>query len=240
MIISHKYKYLFVELPLTGSTAINRELRESYDGSDILSKHATYLDFLKQATEEEKKYFVFSSIRNPLDQAVSHYFKFKTDHRNKYSLRRSRSKPIAKNMDLKKFSFIKKNNADFSTFFLKFYKIPYNNWSCLSHKNFEFVIRFESLADDFAKVLELLGIEQVRPLPQINKTAERDKDFFSYYNTPQARKRAKQVFGPFLKEWGYEFPVEWEDTSISWLAQVEFLFFNIFRVFYWKHLRNII
>ena len=30
----------------------------------------TYRDFLRQATEDEKTYFVFSGIRNPLDVAV--------------------------------------------------------------------------------------------------------------------------------------------------------------------------
>ncbi len=33
MIIRHRYKYVFVELPHTGSTAISEELRELYDGS---------------------------------------------------------------------------------------------------------------------------------------------------------------------------------------------------------------
>ncbi len=57
MIISHKHKYLFVELPRTGSTAIYEELCQHYDGTQILFRHATYDDFLKVASEEEKKYF---------------------------------------------------------------------------------------------------------------------------------------------------------------------------------------
>lgn len=66
MVISDKYKYLFVELPHTGSTAISRELCEYYDGTQILSKHIFYHQFLKTATPKRKNYFVFSCIRKPL------------------------------------------------------------------------------------------------------------------------------------------------------------------------------
>ena len=127
MIISHKHKYLFVELPLTGSTAISSELRENYCGTKIISKHATYYDFLRNANDEEKTYFVFSCIRNPLDQAVSYYFKYKTNHKCRFTdpARLRKQKPIVKYMDLKKFNFIKKNNADFASFFLKFYRFRY-------------------------------------------------------------------------------------------------------------------
>lgn len=70
VIISDRHRYLFVELPRTGSTAVHRELKARYDGTPILTKHATYRDFLKVATENQKRYFVFSSVRNPLDDAV--------------------------------------------------------------------------------------------------------------------------------------------------------------------------
>ena len=55
MIISHKYKYLFIETPHTGSTAISNELQENYDGQRILHKHAYYFEFARQASEEERK-----------------------------------------------------------------------------------------------------------------------------------------------------------------------------------------
>tara|TARA_R110002124_G_scaffold175649_1_gene343464 strand:- start:41 stop:211 length:171 start_codon:yes stop_codon:yes gene_type:complete len=56
MIISHKYKYLFVEVPHTGSTSISEELVANYDGHPILKKHSQYIDFLRQASKEEKDY----------------------------------------------------------------------------------------------------------------------------------------------------------------------------------------
>jgi len=58
-----------VELPHTGSKAISAELREFYDGSQILRKHARYSEFLRTASLAEREYFAFSCIRNPLDVA---------------------------------------------------------------------------------------------------------------------------------------------------------------------------
>jgi len=45
MIVSHRHRYLFIEIPLTGSWAIHRELREHYGGSPILHKHASYPEY---------------------------------------------------------------------------------------------------------------------------------------------------------------------------------------------------
>jgi len=239
MIISHKHKYLFVELPRTGSSAIRRELCEHYDGVPILHKHATYYEFLKIANAEEKRYFVFAGIRNPLDDAVSLYFKRKNDHHGQWTKRAKpiRDRRLFDHVGMIEFNFIKNTDADFPTYFKRFYKIPYNNWSELSHRKFDFIIRFEHLQEDFAKMLKLIGIEQKRPLPVRNKTAGRDRNFLSYY-TPEIIPRAKRVFGPYMKQWGYEFPPEWGETSVPWWNQAEFEAFNLVRHCYWRYLRG--
>ena len=85
MIISDEHKYVFVELPFTASTAISRELWEHYGGRRVLRKHSSYREFLKYASPEQRAYFVFSGMRNPLDEAVSLYVKLRTNHRNNYT-----------------------------------------------------------------------------------------------------------------------------------------------------------
>ena len=238
MIISHTHQYLFVELPRTGSTAISAELCELYDGQSILHKHATYYDFLKMASPHERTYFVFSGIRSPLDDAVSLYFKYKTDHRRRYT----NPKKIAKRNWLLRFffdaryRFIKDAEADFPTYFRRYYRVPFNNWSGLSHKQFNFVIRFENLSADFEKALRMIGIEPKRPLPAANPTAGRKKDYLAYY-TPEAARHARRIFGPFMKEWSYEFPAEWGDAAIPWWSEVEYRFLNVFRNAYWRFFR---
>src|SRR5258706_17839 len=69
----------------TGSTSISNELCELYDGKRILKKHSRYHEFLKTATEEQKKYFVFSGIRNPMDSIISVYSKFVSNHKGKFT-----------------------------------------------------------------------------------------------------------------------------------------------------------
>jgi hypothetical protein len=238
MVISHTYKYLFVELPLTGSTAIHRELLTHYDGEPLLRKHATYSDFLKIASSEEKKYFVFSGIRNPLDYTVSLYFKYKTDHKLKFTNPRKikKRKGIVSYIDTIKYHFIKEQEADFPSYFKRFYRIPYNNWSYMSHKQFNFIIHFENLQEDFNRALGMMGIETIRPLPVVNKTNQRDKNYLIYY-TPEIIPRAKRVFGPYMKQWGYDFPREWGESAVPWWNQMEFEFYNTFRNVYWKYLR---
>ena len=51
----------------------------------ILKKHSRYHEFLKIATEEQKKYFVFSGIRNPMDSIISVYSKFVSNHKGKFT-----------------------------------------------------------------------------------------------------------------------------------------------------------
>jgi len=74
MIISNKYKYVFIELPRTGTTAISQELCDFYGGERIFEKHSKYSFFKKNATLEQQGYFIFSCLRNPLDRTVSLYF----------------------------------------------------------------------------------------------------------------------------------------------------------------------
>ncbi|MBK6730623.1 MAG: hypothetical protein IPG60_06515 [Bacteroidetes bacterium] len=45
MVIDHRYKFVFIELPLTATSAISKEIREQYGCEPIMNKHATYGDF---------------------------------------------------------------------------------------------------------------------------------------------------------------------------------------------------
>ena len=65
MIISHKYKFLFIGLPFSASSAISKELNLAYQGEPYLRKHSLYYEFEKIATEEEKKIFCFCCFEKP-------------------------------------------------------------------------------------------------------------------------------------------------------------------------------
>lgn len=262
MIISKEHRYVFVELPRTGSTAIRDELISQYGGRKILVKHSTYRDFLRVANEDEKRYFVFSGIRNPLDDAVSHYFKLKTDHhgrftdpvRRRYRLgnrgaeiyrrtgasprgSRPRRRSLAEFGENRKFDYIRRHDADFATFIRRYRWLPYDNWSRLSHHGLDHVIRFENIQEDFAATLKLIGLEMTRSLPVVNKTEAKNNDFLRYY-TADIIPHAKFVFGPFMRKWGYELPLEWgEDASPRWHDWL-FEALAVPRTLYWSHLRE--
>jgi hypothetical protein len=235
MVISHEHRYVFVELPNTASSAIHKELCEHYNGIPLMhptmGRHIYYHEFLKSARAEERDYFVFSCIRNPLDVTVSVYFKFKTNKKNVFTNPElwKKNGGWVTDYDLSRFNFIQSTSADFPAYFKRFYRFPpYDNWSRLSHKKFDFIIRFENLRGDFARVLELLGLDAKRSLPVVNKTALREKDFWSYY-TPEIRDQTRRVFGPFMKKWEYDFPSEWGDFSVPWLSRLLFYICGYFR-----------
>lgn len=239
MIISHKHKYIFVQLPRTGTTSIEKALLNQYDG-ELVSKsnrHMTYDKFLRHATDEEKKYFVFSTIRNPLDKTVSLYFKYKTDHHDYlHSSEKYRENIFASILRRRQFRYVRDTQADFKSFFLRFYRLPYDDWSCLSHAKFDYVIRFENLEEDFDTVLGMLKLEAHSPLPHRNRTAKDTSAFLDFY-TPDLIEHAKWIFGPYMETWGYEFPTEWGDCRVSRVSRLMHSTANLGRKFYWRYAR---
>lgn len=238
MIVSHKHRYVYVELPRTGSSAVSVELRENYDGHSFLFKHATYRDFLRHATPDERTYFVFSGLRNPLDVAVTRYTHLLEDTRGHFSepeqvqMRSS----VAGRLERRLFRWVQKTNPDFETFLKHVYLLPFDTWSALDHKRMHAIIRFENLPDDFASVLRQLGLEPVRPLPVRNATPGRERDYESYY-TPGAARVAARIFGPYMEEWGYAFPSSWGPMQVPWRSRILYRVARVFRTVYWRFFR---
>lgn len=244
MIVSHRHRYVFVELPLTGSTAIAKELVECYGGEPFLKKHSTYQDFLRAAEPLCHGYFVFSGIRHPLDQVVSRYSKLRSDHKGKYSGLSSANAPRARGLHFvmlrwlqsRRFEFVNAGDASFEAFLFKYYRVPYSDWSVLSHKQFDAVTRFETLAEDFDRTLRAIGIEPLRPLPLRNKTQNK-AEWVAYYADDRVRNHAARVFGPFMKYWGYDFPAGWSQRGPSAGDESMYKVLTTLRSLYWRYLR---
>ena len=230
MIVSDKNNYLFVELPHTGSTAISKELCENYDGKQILKKHSLFHEFEK-TIKKGGEHYVFSCIRNPMDEVVSIYLKYKTDQITEYTQLENHKRAV-----LDRYSFARNTNNSYQDYLKKFYKLPYDNWSCLSHKQFNYVIKFENLQGDFQTVLKEIGLKQRRPLPIVNTTKQ--KNHYLTYYPPEIQDYAKYVFGPFMKRWNYTFPVEWGDHSTPFFGELLFDIFRLPRKIYWRYFHN--
>lgn len=234
MVVSDKNKYVFIELFHTGSTAISSELCELYDGEKILKKHSRYHEFLEIATDAQKKYYTFSGIRNPMDVVVSEYLKIRNNHKGRYTNPKEwrRNGGTLPDKMLKLHHEITTHNLSFQDYFLKYFKLPYDNWSRLNHNKFDYIIRFENIRTDFSLALQKINIDPERELPQINKTSE--KKIFTEYFTPDIRKRAVFVFGPFMKKWGYSFPQEWDVKKPGVLSSALFNLLGAIRRIYWR------
>ena len=77
MIISDKYRYIFIGLPFSASTAISKHLSEKYEGKPLLRKHSLYFEAKSQLSTKQKNYFVFAVTRNPMEIVVTTYEKLK-------------------------------------------------------------------------------------------------------------------------------------------------------------------
>lgn len=236
MIISHKHRYLFVQLAHTASTAVARELCEHYDGEPILRKHTFYHQFCAQASQDERSYFTFSTIRNPIEDVVSVYYKYKTNHERYDDPENAVDQGgfVTPRMR-RRFDWTQRMGADFDSYFRRFYRVPYDNWSRLDHERFDYVMRYEQLQDDFAAVLRRLGIEPVRPIPAVNVTRRSGGDALSHFEG-SAGKRANWVFGPFLERWGYEIPAAWGARSASKASRLAYRLAGVARTFRWRHM----
>jgi hypothetical protein len=238
MIISHRHRYVFVEVPRTGSTAVSAELRENYEGLAILRKHATYRDFLRTASEEERGYFTFSAVRNPLDVAVTRYVRLKDDVQELYRDPRKVAvrNSLASRVERRIHAWVQRTDADFDSFLRRWYLVPYDTWTTLDQRRMNAVMRFESLPADFDATLRRIGITPIRELPVRNATPGKDRAWEAQY-TPGARRRAIWIFGPYMEHWGYAFPESWGSVRIPWWSRVLYRLAHFFRSFYWTHVR---
>ncbi len=223
MIISHEHRFVFVEIPHTASHSIAQQLVAHYGGEAILRKHANVTQFLGAATADEKSYFKFATVRNPLDTAATDYAKLKGNHKGQFTNPRmliENGGHVTKD-HLREFNFIQDNAADFSAFFKAFRSKLYNNWFLIGHQHFDYVIRFESLQEGFSEVLKRLNIDQVEAIPHVNKTKAKNSSYEEFY-TSDIYQRAAACYGPFMAKWGYEFPGEWGKVSIPRMSRLQF------------------
>jgi len=223
MIISYKYKFLFIGLPFSASSAITKDLHAKYEGKPYLRKHSLYHEFIKAATPQEKEYFVFAVLRNPMEIVVTVYEKMKANAKGNFTnsdLFKENGGHITKKHRIK-FNYITDNNATFQEYFLKFYSNPYDNYSSMTIDNCDFVIRYENIAEDYLLALNKAGVDSPLPLPVANKTAGKRNDLSGYY-TEDIRRQAIYVFGPFLAKYNYSFPENWGAINVPLLSAFKF------------------
>ena len=223
MIISHKYKFLFIGLPFSASSAISKELHLQYEGEPFLRKHSLYHEFRKIATKKEREYFVFAVLRNPMEIAVTVYEKMRANAKGNFTnpqLFTENGGHITRNHRIV-FDFIHYKKATFQQYFNEFFHQPYDNLASFTIDNCNYVIRYEQITEDYLATLKRAGIENPRPLPVANKTVGKKKELLEYY-TDEIKEKAIFVFGPFLEKYNYSFPQAWGESKPSIKSRMQF------------------
>jgi len=240
MIVSERHpKYVFLQFPQAASTAIARELVEHYEGRRILRKHSNYRHFERWAGSSAGEFFTFSSIRNPLEKQVSLYHKFRSNHQGHFTNPGSwrRNGGWISNRELRRYRYITERDARFEDFFRRYFWLPFVDWSVLAHKELDFIIRYESIQEDFSRALDALGLQQIRPLPRGNPSKKKgDPDPSSLY--PDAmRRRGCWVLGPMLEYWDYPVPPGWACRPSTMVpARLTFRCLSVLKSWYYHYL----
>ena len=234
MVISYKHRYIYIESPMTGSTAVADELEANYDGVRILRKHALPFE-LSKTDICINNFFIFTNIRNPLDRLVSVYLKTLNNHNEKYT--QNPYQGLIGELYFSRMARRHRRTVKESSFF-KFIKgiTIYDEQSRIYLNQCSRTIRFECLAEDFADVIKQLGITLLRPLPVRNPTAGK-QSFMSYYNTPYIQREAVRKLGPYMNESAYTFPADWEAPTPALRSKIIFHIFGVIRIISWRILR---
>ncbi|WP_420576960.1 hypothetical protein [Ekhidna sp.] len=224
MIISHKYKYVFIGLPFSASSAISKELIEQYDGEPILEKHSNAYELKTQTSIDLNEYRLFACIRNPIDIAFSQYSKFlnnpgKVFETKKYF--RENGGHITK-ADRKWFRRIQLG-LSFDEFLKGKFKLPVDTLYSYNHKYLDFVINFHDLNDSFKECIKSIGLTPKRDLPVFNKTGKKIEVTFPT--------KYPYAFKPFLATYGHFMNVSVQCNPF-YLALFKLL--RLLRIINWK------
>ena len=199
--ISFQKRFLFVHIPKTAGNSIQSVLRDysedqivalrsEQDGIERfglrnpnykIKKHSTLAEYRAALGDEQfRNLYKFTCVRNPWDRMVSYYFR-PTQQVGELDRKEFR-KVILKALSVADYLRLDKGDGD-----------PF--------ANVDYIIRFESLADDFRSVCATLGIPTV-PLPQYNRSS---RVHYSKYYDDELRELVRKRFASEIERFDYTF-----------------------------------
>lgn len=201
--ISFQKRFLFVHIPKTAGNSIQNILRDysedrivanggqdglerfevRSEGRDLV-KHSTLADYYRELGQEAAAgMFKFACVRNPWDRMISFWF---SPHRRETA------------WNAKKFrKFVEKEVSPLRDYFA----LPGDGGKS-PFANADFIIRYESLNEDFREACEKLGIPPVE-LPVRNRSERGDAA--QYYDDKLSAFIA-ETFADEIEYFGYQCP----------------------------------
>jgi chondroitin 4-sulfotransferase 11 len=207
MLISHKYKFVFIGVPKTGSTSVRNSLSKYGDVFSITDTSSPV--YVHAKSKELKKYFIqnkwnwdeyfkFAFVRNPWDSIVSQYF-YKINFVNREKLNAPYNKEFMIRCKLLKNKCNNFNSA------VKLNLLTFDNqinWiidkkECI----IDYIGRFETLEEDFKNICEKINLPETR-LKHENETEH--KHYSEYYDK-ESIEIIKKKFKLDIKIFNYKF-----------------------------------
>lgn len=191
--ISEEHNFIFLHVPKTGGTSIEKALDSHYDidrfdyhfwheESKHWSVHFTLQEMIryKQIKKPVNKYFVFSVVRNPWERIVS--------------------AARWRQMDLEEFYF-KTKSIPLKKLDHDRHKLPQTDFMKIDQNiHADFIGRFENLNSDWLKICERLDIEIT--LPHTNQSQHTS---YQDYYSPKMKDIIYKEYKEEIKLFKYEF-----------------------------------
>jgi hypothetical protein len=210
--ISHKYKCIFIHIPRTAGTAIEKWIcGDDWWYIEKETKHLLASQAKKIYQEYWDSYFKFSFVRNPWDRMVSclgayeDFFKISCkEFLNIDGYKKEFGYPITIEND---YRFSKKNDIQLEK------HQEHSVYLNILDENLDFIGKFESLRKDTEFIKKRLKIEKDFPFT-VKDGASKRKDKYQDYYDDKARRDVEELFRKDIKKFRYRFNDE------VWLARI--------------------
>jgi hypothetical protein len=200
MIVSPSKKFIFVQVPRTGGTSMQKFLHERIPRLiDTTPPSNMPISRIKEVYNKPiNNFFKFAFVRNPWDWVVSLYMF------HKYIIGKNWAKKYAKSDIIEFNNFVtylhnrkEKHAAPLSRMDLSIYY-------CINGKSaMDFVGRFENLHKDFSYICKRLGIVYAAKMfPDTNKVT---RSHYSTYYNDRSKQLVEKYFKHTINTYGYKF-----------------------------------
>lgn len=195
MPIDHDRKLLFIHIPKTGGTSLTSVLFPRQGET----QHFPASDLPK---EQWENYFTFAFVRNPYERILSSYtYHVKSGYRGVFA----RKFPRLKSMSFQEYleTFVVPMTSP--NFYSQVRYVTHDQ----SEKKIDFVGRFERLHEDYARLLERIGVSA-----ELGHQLKSSHDHYSRYFDPRTRAIVEDAYADDLETFGYSFE-EAQAVSVS-------------------------
>lgn len=242
--ICDKYKTIFVHIPKTGGTSIEKvffnDLKFKDFGLDskenLFYQHFTPSELLAKGFIDQTQhdnYYKFTFVRNPWDRMVSEYF---------FQIK---NVPILRRLSFTDFIYETKKvlNGQKSllddAWGINKHLEPQINF--IKNEKIDFIGRFESLERDFVKICKTIN----HPVTQLKKENSTEHFHYSHYYDTKTMRLVEDLYREDIEYFGYNF-------NHSLLSDIEYLGRSLLKLTYkascwcrqnipgYKHLINFI